>query len=87
LFIVFYGKYDNSFFEVLQNRFSKSKIKNKENIRFLDIIDFANLFSLDDNEMTELSHLNKLIIDTVNTKKEMRLEALKVLEDYSSDAM
>ena len=44
LIVVFYGKYNNKVYENLKVLLRDTNIPYKENVRFIDIVDFASLF-------------------------------------------
>jgi len=83
LVIVFYGYYNNKIFEALQDLLNVLNIPFKGNIRFMDIIDFANLFNFKARDLKMLEFIN-------HTIKKAFLgddKSLDTLEELSNSAL
>lgn len=81
LVIIFYGSYSSSVFSLGSEKLSRSTADYKENIRFIDIIDFAReLNFLTGNEIQDLEEINNLIIAALKGV-ECALEKFETLQD------
>lgn len=78
LIIVFYGSYSDKIFEEIKKLLNKSSIPYKNNVRFMDIMDFAALFNLDEINIQRLKDINQIIKDAMlgNDKSLETLEAM-----------
>ncbi|KKL92050.1 hypothetical protein LCGC14_1888610, partial [marine sediment metagenome] len=81
LFIVFYGRYSNDIFEMVNTQFAKMNPDHKENIRFIDLLDFVSILNINDKFLLKFEELNELI------KLAFHDDALNKLEIDSSEAM
>ena len=61
LFIVFYGRYSNDIFEMVNTQFAKMNPDHKENIRFIDLLDFVSILNINDKFLLKFEELNELI--------------------------
>lgn len=83
LVIVFYGYYNNKVFEALQDLLNDLNIPFKNNIRFMDLIDFAKLFNFNAENIQMLEHINRIIQKAFLGND----EALETLEELSNSAL
>lgn len=83
LVVVFYGYYNNKVFKTLQDLLNDLNIPFKNNIRFIDIIDFAKLFNFNAGDIQLLEHINQIIKKAFLGDD----EALNTLEKLSYSAL
>jgi hypothetical protein len=83
LVVVFYGYYNNKVFKTLQDLLNDLNIPLKNNIRFIDIIDFAKLFNFNAGDFQLLEHINQIIKKAFLGDD----EALNTLEKLSHSAL
>ena len=79
--VVFYGIYSENVFPTLQMRLDSLNLKYKENVYFMDIMEFIKLFTSDVKELRELNKINTLIKEALDENNEKALEELEKKAD------
>ncbi|MBY9006419.1 MAG: hypothetical protein KGD63_06645, partial [Candidatus Lokiarchaeota archaeon] len=82
--IVFYGIYTEKVFKELQKRLNSLNLDYKENVRFMDIFAFIELFTNDADDLRKLNEIDTLIKKALDDDNE---KALKELEGKADDAL
>ena len=82
--LVFYGIYSEKIFKTLQMKLNSLKLDYKQNIRFMDITKFIQLFTNNADELRELDEINTLIKKALDDDNE---EALEELDRKADDAL
>jgi len=79
--LVFYGIYSEKVFPTLQMKLNSLNLQYKENVYFMDIMEFIKLFTYDVKELRKLNEINTLIKEALDDNNKKAIEELECKAD------